>query len=284
MPGIVDDLDVSRLKQSPPYPRSKSSDACDLANSINQRGLLHPIVVRTKEEYFEIIAGNRRFEACKLLKWRKIPCHILELDDREAFEASLIENIQRQSMNPLEEANAFRTYVDDFGWGGVRQLAQRLGKHPSYITKRIKLLDLPSDVRDSVTKSIISPSAAEELLSLDKSQQSEIATLIGDRHLSIASIRSILRSRKNNHTIEFERSISQKADSEQIKFSKSFDKCIIGLRIGMNRIRQEIEDNQDNWVMYEILMQHNTMIHSQIDLLIKQKQKRKRAYSNHINL
>jgi ParB family chromosome partitioning protein len=75
----------------------------------------------------------------------------MELDDKAAFEASLlIENIQRQTLNPLDEAKAFKTYVDDFGWGGITKLAEKLGKNPSYITKRIKLLDLPSDVRDLI--------------------------------------------------------------------------------------------------------------------------------------
>ncbi len=100
IPGIIEDVDISRHKHSP-YSRSGLSDAYDLANSINQKGLLQPIVVRPKEEYFEIIAGNRRVHACKLLGWKKIPCHIVELNDREAFEASLIENIQRQTLNPL---------------------------------------------------------------------------------------------------------------------------------------------------------------------------------------
>jgi ParB family transcriptional regulator, chromosome partitioning protein len=193
MPGLIEDLDVSSMRQSPNL-RSETIQAYELANSINQKGL---IIVRPKEGFFQIIAGNRRFEACKLLGWRKIPCHIMELDDKAAFEVSLIENIQRQTLNPLDEAKAFKTYVDDFGWGGITQLAEKLGKNPSYITRRIKLLDLPSDVRDSI-KSVISPSTAEELFNLGKIQQSEIAKLIRDKHLSIVRTRSLLRTSRNN--------------------------------------------------------------------------------------
>ena len=115
----------------------------------------------------------------------------MELDDKAAFEVSLIENIQRQTLNPLDEATAFKTYVEDFGWGGITQLAEKLGKNPSFITRRMKLLDLPSDVRDSIRKSVISASTAEELFNLGKIQQSEIAKLIGDKHLSIAKTRSL---------------------------------------------------------------------------------------------
>ena len=274
IPGIIEDIAVSRLKHSP-NPRSELNDVYDLANSINQKGLLQPILVRSKEEYFEIIAGNRRFNACKLLRWKKIACHIVELDDREAFEASLIENIQRQTLNPLDEAKAFKTYVDDFGWGGITQLAQRLGKNPSYVTRRIKLLDLPSDVLDSITKSLISPSAAEELISLDRVQQSELAMLIGSRHLSITKVRSILTNRNNGY--DFKRSEGTRFrptyDEKMSKICRSFDKCIIGLKTGMYRIREVIEDNEDNWLIQEVLMQHNAMIHAQIDLLLRQKKR-----------
>jgi ParB family transcriptional regulator, chromosome partitioning protein len=291
IPGIIEGLDASSLKHST-NPRSEIIHPYDLASSINQKGLLQPIVVRAKEEYFEIVAGNRRFDACKLLGWKKIPCHIVELDDREAFETSLIENIQRQSLNPLDEAKAFKCYVDDFGWGGMTELAKRLGKNPSYITKRIKLLDLPSDVRESITKSKISPSAAEELISLDKSQQSALAMLIGDRHLSISKTRLILRNIPDNYGIErseytkFQPICDEqmKYDDQSTKISRSFDKCIIALKIGLHRIGAVIEDNEDDWVMHEILMQHKAMIHAQIDLLIKQKQRRKRSFKKHIHL
>ena len=197
IPGLIGDLDVSSIRQSPNL-RSEIIQAYELSNSINQKGLLQPIIVRPKEGFFQIVAGNRRFEACKLLRWKKIPCHIMELDDKAAFEVSLIENIQRQTLNPLDEAKAFKTYVDEFGWGGMAQLAEKLGKNPSYITKRIRLLDLPSDVRDSISKSVIPPSTAEELFNLDRIQQSEIAKLIGDKHLSIAKTRSLLRTSRDN--------------------------------------------------------------------------------------
>ena len=140
MLGIIEDISISKLKHAGHlFLRSDINNVGDLANSINQRGLLQAIVVRSKDEYFEVVAGNRRINACKLLGWRKIPCHIIELDDRGAFEVSLIENIQRETMNVIDEARAFKIYVHDFGWGGVSQLTDKLGKSPSYITKRIRI-------------------------------------------------------------------------------------------------------------------------------------------------
>jgi ParB family chromosome partitioning protein len=76
-------------------------------------------VVRPANDRFEIVAGNRRYKACQSLKWKKIACHIFDLDDKHAFEFSIIENVQRQTLSVLEERQAYKMYVADFGWGGV---------------------------------------------------------------------------------------------------------------------------------------------------------------------
>jgi len=151
IPGLIGDVTLSKIKYSENRLRPKSGVE-EMADSIRENGLLLPIVVRPKNDYFEIVAGNRRRMACEMMRWRKIPWHIVELDDKKAFEYSLVENIQRQTLSVIEEAEAFKVYVADFGWGSVSELARKIGKSPSYITKRINLLDLPTDVIDSVTK------------------------------------------------------------------------------------------------------------------------------------
>jgi ParB family chromosome partitioning protein len=273
MRGIIEDISISKIKEARHrFLRSDVNNVDDLANSINQRGLLQAIVVRPSDEYFVVVAGNRRLNACKLLRWRKIPCHIVELDDKEAFEVSLIENIQRETMNPIDEAEAFKLYVHDFGWGGVSQLAEKLGKSPSYITKRVRLLDLPSDVRDSILNSTMSPSTADELASIKNSdQQSELANLIFERRLSMRAVRQILKA---NDDIIFEGSIHQTREkSETDKILRSFDKSVTNLRIAMNRMTGIIEGVEQYWLIRDLLMEHRNMLHSQIDLLIKQKRK-----------
>jgi ParB family chromosome partitioning protein len=101
MSGVIEDIDISRIRKGM-YLRTEN-EVHDLANSIDQKGLLQPIVVRAStEEYFDVVAGNRRLAACKALGWRKMPCHVVELDEKEAFEISLIENIQRQRLNPID--------------------------------------------------------------------------------------------------------------------------------------------------------------------------------------
>ena len=126
--GVIEDVDIGRLSPFKHNYRSDNTDLEQLIDSIKQKGLLQPILVRSSEVGYEIIAGHRRYESCKRLGWRKIICHILELGDKDAFEISLIENIQRASLNPLEEAEAYKRYVIDFGWGGITDLAHRIGK------------------------------------------------------------------------------------------------------------------------------------------------------------
>jgi ParB family chromosome partitioning protein len=110
-PGFIGDIDISKIKQSKNI-RQIVSDTDELAKSIEQKGLLQPILVRTMNGYFEVVAGNMRFCARKALGWKKIAWQIIELDDKQAFEGFLIENIQRITISPLGE-NLFK----EQGWG-----------------------------------------------------------------------------------------------------------------------------------------------------------------------
>jgi ParB family chromosome partitioning protein len=247
----------------------------ELVDSIRENGLLQPIVVRPKDDYFEIVAGNRRRMACQILRWRKIPCHIVELDEKRAFEYSLVENIQRQTLSVIEEAEAFKVYVADFGWGGVSELARKIGKSPSYITKRINLLDLPTDVIDSIASQSLNASVAEELRPIkDQSRQSELASLIIQRHLSLRKARGILNQYKAGGVEQLDAYDYELNSATTLEHNqKVFDKMIVTLRIALNNIATLVNDNEDDWLIREILMQHKNSLHSQIDILIKQKRK-----------
>ncbi|MFN2434339.1 MAG: ParB/RepB/Spo0J family partition protein [Nitrososphaeraceae archaeon] len=124
-------------------------DECYIEDRLNEKlvpefskiGLLSPILARiTENGKFEVVAGNRRFKACKSLGWKKIPCHIVELDDRHAFEASIIENIQRNTLNIIEGGLAFRKYINEFGWGAASELARKLSKSSSYVSSPWNLI------------------------------------------------------------------------------------------------------------------------------------------------
>jgi ParB family chromosome partitioning protein len=222
------------------------------------------------EVHFEVIAGSRRYLACRSLGWKKIACHVVELDDRQMFEVSLIENIQRKSLTPLEEATAFKTYVSDNGWGSIADLASKIGKSTSYITKHIALLNLPDDVMEAIRNSSLKPSVAEELLSIrDSSKQSRLGSLIVKRHLSINNVRDLLK----NDSLYYHKN----SDTPDIKKElRGFTKSIIALKIAMNRLAAILEDEEEekeNWLTYEFLMQQKRMLNSQIDIIMKAKRK-----------
>jgi ParB family transcriptional regulator, chromosome partitioning protein len=276
--GLIEDIEISMLKPSKSILRKDVGNLADLSNSIKEKGLLQPILVRNKQEYYEIIAGRRRYEACKELGWRKIICHIVELDDKEAFEVSLIENIQRKTLNPIEEAEAYRKYVVDFGWGGITDLADRIGKSKSYLDKKLRLLELPSDIIDSIFSSSIKISTAEELLPLrDEKQQLRLAALAERGILSSRGMRQLVTHIKRNEVYDYgiKNETTYKPSLKTIDelAQRSFDKSIITLKMAMSKLCAIIQEAEENWIVYEILMQHKNILHSQVDILIKEKMK-----------
>ena len=276
--GLIEDIEISLLKPFQFNLRNEVGNLADLSNSIKEKGLLQPILVRNKQEYYEIIAGRRRYEACKELGWRKIICHIVELDDKEAFEVSLIENIQRKTLNPIEEAEAYRKYVVDFGWGGITDLADRIGKSKSYIDKKLRLLELPSDIIDSISSSSIKISTAEELLPLrDEKQQLRLAALAERGILSSRGIRELVTHIKRNEVYDYDimNETTYKPSLKDIDelAQRSFDKSIVTLKMAMSKLCAIIQEAEENWIVYETLMQHKNILHSQIDILIREKMK-----------
>jgi ParB family chromosome partitioning protein len=283
---MIEDIDICNLETSPAYYPSIHSRINDLSRSILEKGLLHPLVVRQvkTDGQYQIIAGNRRYAACKALGWRKIPCHIIEVDnDREAFEISLIENIQRRTLNPIEEAHAFKAYVSDFGWGGVSDLANKIGKSPSYVDRRLQLLKLPLDVLEKIDCSLLNIAAAEELIPIhDESKQSKLGDLISRKRLSIKKIRTLIREHEDsvydNNLNENVTQVPKDISELDKKVRKSLDKSMIVFKIAMNKMTDIMQTMEDNWIMYEILAQHRSVLNAQIDLLIKQKKKIYESY------
>ncbi|MGE5634115.1 MAG: ParB/RepB/Spo0J family partition protein, partial [Deltaproteobacteria bacterium] len=269
------DLNLSDLR--PPLNQIRELDNLNgLMRSILEKGLLQPIIVRiiNDKNYYEIIAGYRRYSACKKLGWKKIPCQIVDLTDMEAFEISIVENVQRKTLNPIDEGKAFKKYVYDNGWGSVSELATKLGKSVAYITKRIMLLDLPLDVIKAINENLLVPSIAEELFSIKKEEEkSKLAKLIIEKHMTINSVRIMVKEMMMpDRDDSTESEIAMNKVDNNIR-AQSFERTIISLRIAMNRIASIINDAEDDWILYEMLMQHKRRLHEQIDILIKQKKK-----------
>src|SRR6476620_9472936 len=161
--SIVEQIEMKLIRPSQFSIRDKFNDHQEiesLISSIKEHGLLQAILIRQYQNSFEIVAGHRRFHACRSLRWRFIPCKIREMSDKQAYEIQLTENMQRKAMDPVEEAEAFRRYVMDFGWGGVSELAQKIGKSEEYVSHRIQLLKLPDDIKNQVITSRLNVSQA----------------------------------------------------------------------------------------------------------------------------
>ncbi|HEY7694965.1 MAG TPA: ParB/RepB/Spo0J family partition protein [Nitrososphaeraceae archaeon] len=280
--GSVEDINLSEIVLTPNLLRSNLNGVEELAKSIMHVGLLQPIIVRLNDLHtFELVAGYRRYNACKKIGWRKITCHVVELDDKSAFEVSLIENVQRQTLNPIEEGLAFRNYVNKFGWGGVSDLAEKISKSPGYVSKRIRLVELPESVIDLLSKCEISISAAEELLPVSsRDEQTKIAMVIRNKKLPLRKVRKLV---KNNNSIIADSDSLSLNSYDNISYSKdrilkSIDKSIITLRIAVKKMGSIMEGVEDDWILYGILLYQRNALILQIDQLIKQKRKYKKPY------
>ena len=168
---------------------SQQESIYELSRSIKKHGLLQPIIVRPINRGFEIVAGHRRFQACKLLRWKTIPAMVKDVSDKVAFEIQLVENIQRKTLDPIEEAHAFKLYVRDYGWGGVTYLAETIMKSEQYVSSRIQLLKLPQNVIDKVKSGELKVSHAFELLSLEGKGLENMSDDIIYKNMSVKDIR-----------------------------------------------------------------------------------------------
>jgi len=276
--GFLEEVEVGRIRPSRRAVRSDLGSLEELLTSIEEKGLLQPIVVRPVEDGFEVVAGNRRLEACRRLGVKRIPCLVIELDDREAFEVSLVENLQRKTLNPIEEAEAFKRYVDEYGYGSISELARRIGKSPSYVSRRIALLKLPSNVKEQLLRRRITPSVAQELLSLDEKHTRMVGELIINKKVTRSEVRRIVRLIKEDSVEPL--SYYSLEERRQRIIERTLAKCIAGLKVCMMKLDEVLDYLDENeWVLREILRQHRWLIHQQIDNLLKLKKKAMRVIS-----
>lgn len=284
--GFLDSLEIKRISPSKYALRSELNSLDELAASIREKGLLEPIVVRPVDGRFEIIAGNRRLEACKRLGMRSIPCHVADLDDREAFEVSIIENIQQDTMNAIDEARAFKKYVEECGYGGVSELAGKIGKSQGYVSNRIRLLSLPRGVKEEVIRRRISPSVAQELVSLDDSG-GEIVEIIRERHLSMREVRRIVKRHRGRGlpkdgslASDLDARLPDLAERRLQTVDRALAKAVASLRTDTYRLGEVMGDIPDQWVLTELLIQCRTALNDQIDNLLRFRKKIHREATN----
>ena len=247
--SIVEQIEMKMIRPSQFAIRDKyqkiapEDDA--LISSIREHGLLQPILIRPLTHGFEIIAGHRRFKACRSLRWRFISCKLREMSDKQAYEIQLTENIQRKSMDPIEEAEAFRRYVIDFGWGGVTELAKKLGKSEEYISHRIQLLKLPDDIKERIVMDRLKVSQAVELSNIPSERQSEIISQVINNNLTVREIREV-KSILREEAALGDQVILSKGISKSVQIVCITKKTSLALKVTLARLDNLIEEVHTN--------------------------------------
>ena len=274
--SIVEPIEIRMIRPSKFPVRyavlPNSIELVNLKSSIKSHGLLQPIVIRPLDHGFEIVAGHRRFAACRSLRWRFIPSKIRDLSDKQAYEIQLTENIQRKSMDPIEEAQAYQKYVNEYGWGGVSNLGQKIGKSEEYVSHRMQLLKLPEDIREKIVCSNLSVSQALELTGVDTSLKNGFVDEIVHNKLTVKQIRVMKKK------IKSESDLYKQIPNKNSKSFNLIKKTNLSLKITLSRIDDLIEDAhgidpKQRVEVIKFLMTLRLKTHSMIDETIHFKKK-----------
>jgi len=203
---------ITKVEPNRNQPRKKfDEDAlAELSDSIKIHGVLFPILVVNRGDYYEIVAGERRWRAAKMAGLKEVPVIIRDYTEKEIAEISLIENIQRTDLNPIEEAMAYKSLIDEYNLK-QDELAERVSKSRTAITNSMRLLKLASNVQDMIVDDLISAGHARALLSIENpEEQYELAQRVMDEKLSVRDIEKIVKA-KNKPKIEKKKNEKQEA-------------------------------------------------------------------------
>jgi ParB family chromosome partitioning protein len=193
---------VDRIESNPEQPRLAFDEATlnELAASIREHGVLQPILVRPLDENrFQLIAGERRWRASKIAGLASIPALVEDIDDSTALEISIIENLQREDISPLDEAAMYDRMIRDHGYS-IRRLAEKLGKDKGYLENRLRLADAPTEVRELVSLRKDTLSHAYELMKVaDPRKRKKLADQVARNELSLVKLRERIEGRPARH-------------------------------------------------------------------------------------
>ena len=245
------DIELNDLRTNPYQPRKVFDEEKlnELASSIKEFGVIQPIIVKKSIKGYEIIAGERRVKAAKIAGLEKIPAIIREFTDTEMMEIALLENLQRENLNAIEEATAYKKLLDTLSLT-QEELAEKLGKSRSHITNMIGLLSLPKGVKDKIADGSISMSHARVLSKLeDENQINELVDKIENENLNVRDLEDLSREDdvKKTHTIkrktssyineysELENDLSDKLGT-RVKFKKNKIEINFNNNSDLNRI------------------------------------------------
>ena len=242
-------ININLIEPNKSQPRKQFDEEAlqELSDSIKKYGVLEPLIVTKKSDYYEIIAGERRWRAARLAGLKEIPVVIREYTDKEIMVISLIENIQREDLNPIEEAQAYEALISQYNLK-QEEVAERVSKSRSTITNSLRLLKLCEDVRQMVMYNMISTGHARALIPIeDPKLQYETAAIVYDQKLSVreteAYVKSILQAKPE------EEKVKKEPDKDLSVFYSDIEnklKSILGAKIAIkasNNNKGKIEIN-----------------------------------------
>ncbi len=169
-----------------------------LAQSILKHGIVQPIALREIDQGFEIVAGERRWRAARMAGLKTIPAVVMELDERQVMEIALVENLQREDLNPIEEAEAYRILMEDFSLT-QEEISSAVGKSRPAIANTLRLLGLPDDIKKMVRSNLLTAGHARALITLEESEQKKVAQKILKENLSVRETEKLIGSMSKPH-------------------------------------------------------------------------------------
>ena len=245
---VYKQIDIEKIKANENQPRTIFDDEkiAELATSIKENGLIQPLIVRKYNRNYQIIAGERRYRACKLAGLKTVPCIIKDIDDKQMDTYAIIENIQREDLTPIEEANAYKTLIDTYGMSQT-ELANKENKKQSTIANKLRLLKLSDEVKDALKSKQITERHARAMLSLQPEKQEEVLHEVIDKSLNVKQTETLINKppkikKKNKGTVK---AVSRNFKIAINTINQATD---LILKSGVE-VTSETEENDDEYVI-----------------------------------
>ena len=254
-PDTPQEVDIDKLQPNRFQPRTAMDDEriAELADSIRAHGIIQPIVVRKAAAGFEIVAGERRWRAARRAGLLKVPVAVRDIPDDRLLAAALIENIQRENLNPIEEAHAYRRLADDLHLT-QEQIAESVGKDRSSIANYIRLLKLPHEVRENIAAGTLSMGHARALAGIpDEGRQLALARDVVARQLSVRETEALIRKPEAEAAKPApEKDVHTRAAEDKLRFALG-TRVRIARRGKRGRIEIDFTSEDELQRLYEIL-------------------------------
>lgn len=219
---VVEQINVSQISANPFQPRKVFDETAiqELAESIQEHGVLQPIIVRKKGQKYELVVGERRYRAAQLAGLTSVPAIVKNFTEQQMMELAILENLQREDLTPIEEAEAYQSLIEKLGFT-QEDLAKRLGKSRPHIANHIRLLNLPETVRELVNEGKLSMGHGRTLLGLKKKQQIiELAETVLKQELNVRQLEALVQKLNedvSHETVKPNRNIFVEAKESQLR-------------------------------------------------------------------